>query len=227
MAKSILVIEDESDLLDYLREILSSQRFSVHTAASGAKARKLFFSVEPDIVLLDLNLPDIDGSSLLNEFKSEKNKSQIIILTAETDPASIAKHLRAGADDYVTKPFTADELLARIQARIRDQKSEVSIYKSGDLKMDTETMDVTLDGHIVDLTQTEFELLKYLLENKNKVLTREMILSRIWSSDPDIETRVVDVYIGYLRKKIDRDAKEKLIHSKRGYGYAIKDPKAD
>ncbi len=227
MSKSILVVEDDSDLLDYLRETLANQRLSVHTAANGAKARKLFFTIEPDVVLLDLNLPDIDGASLLAEFKSEKNKSQIIILTAEADPASVARLLRAGADDYIKKPFTADELLARIQARIRDQKAEVSVYNAGNLSLDIETMEVSVKNRSIELTQTEFELLRYLLENKNKVLTREMILSRVWSSDPDIETRVVDVYIGYLRKKIDKASDEKLIHSKRGYGYLIRDTKPD
>lgn len=223
MGKSILVVEDDRDLLFYLREILSSQRYSVHTAGNGAKARKLFFQINPDLVLLDLNLPDIDGSSLLSEFKSEKHNSQIIILTADNDPVSVARLLKSGADDYIKKPFTQDELLARIMARIRDQKAEGDVFSAKDIVMDTEKIEVTKAGKIVELTQTEFELLKYLLENKNKVLTREMILSRVWSSDPDIETRVVDVYIGYLRKKLDSNNKNKLIQSKRGYGYAIRD----
>lgn len=223
MSRSILVVEDDRDLLDYLREILSSQRYSVHIAQNGVKARKLFFKINPDVVLLDLNLPDIDGQSLLTEFKSGRNPSQIIILTADNDPMSIAKNLKSGADDYISKPFTADELFARIQARLRDQKHEASELHAGDVTMDTETMEVKKGNKVVDLTQTEFELLRYLLENKNKVLTREMILSRVWSTDPDIETRVVDVYIGYLRKKLDHDPDKKLIHSKRGYGYVIRD----
>lgn len=223
MSRSVLVVEDDRDLLEYLREILSTQRYSVHTASNGVKARKLFFQVNPDIVLLDLNLPDIDGQSLLTEFKSGRNTSQIIILTADNDPMSVAKNLKNGADDYIAKPFTADELFARIQARLRDQKHEGTALSAGDIAMETESMEVKKKEKVIDLTQTEFELLKYLLENKNKVLTREMILSRVWSSDPDIETRVVDVYIGYLRKKIDTDPVNKLIHSKRGYGYLIRE----
>lgn len=223
MSRSILVVEDDRDLLDYLREILSTQRYSVHTAQNGVKARKLFFKINPDVVLLDLNLPDIDGQSLLTEFKSGRNPSQIIILTADNDPMSIAKNLKSGADDYISKPFTADELFARIQARLRDQKHETSELTASDLNMNTETMEVRKGNKVVDLTQTEFELLRYLLENKNKVLTREMILSRVWATDPDIETRVVDVYIGYLRKKLDQNTNKKLIHSKRGYGYLIRD----
>lgn len=223
MAKSILVVEDDIDLLDYLRETLSTQRYSVHTASNGVKARKLFFKIEPDVVLLDLNLPDIHGASLLTEFKEEKGRSQIIILTADDDPLSVAKLLRSGADDYISKPFTSDELIARIQARLRDQKDGAKAYSAGDVYLDIESMEVKKNNKIIDLTQTEFELLRYLMENKNKVLTREMILSRVWSSDPDIETRVVDVYIGYLRKKLDKDSNVKLIHSKRGYGYYIRD----
>jgi len=223
MAKSILVVEDDIDLLDYLRETLSTQRYSVHTASSGVKARKLFFKIEPDVVLLDLNLPDIDGSSLLTEFKSDNGKSQIIILTANSDPLSVAKLLRSGADDYISKPFTSDELFARIQARLRDQKDGTQVYSAGEVTLDLESMEVKKNNKVIELTQTEFELLRYLMEHKNKVLTREMILSRVWSSDPDIETRVVDVYIGYLRKKIDKNSKTKLIHSKRGYGYYIRD----
>lgn len=223
MAKSILVVEDDVDLLDYLRETLSTQRYSVHTASNGVRARKVFFKIEPDVVLLDLNLPDIDGASLLSEFKAEKGKSQIIILTADNDPLSIAKHLKNGADDYICKPFTSDELLARIQARLRDQKDGESVFTAGDVTLDLELLEVKKENKVIELTQTEFELLRYLMENKNKVLTREMILSRVWSSDPDIETRVVDVYIGYLRKKLDGKSKQKLIQSKRGYGYFIRE----
>lgn len=222
MGKSILVVEDELDLLEYLREILSSQRYSVHTASNGARARKLFFKIEPDVVLLDLNLPDIDGQSLLSEFKAEKGMSQIIILTAENEPTSIARNLQNGADDYMVKPFTADELFARIHARLRDQKTQSPVLKIHDITINTEAVEVKKGNKLIELTHTEFELLRYLVENKNKVLTREMILSRIWSSDPNIETRVVDVYIGYLRKKLEVGG-GKLIYSKRGYGYVIRD----
>lgn len=217
------MVEDDTDLLEYLREILATQRYSVYTASNGVKARKLFYKINPDVVLLDLNLPDLNGESLLAEFKSERNESQIIILTADNNPNSIAKNLEKGADDYIGKPFTADELFARIHARLRDQKNTSPILKVRNIEVNTETVEVKRDGKVVDLTRTEFELLRYLAENKDKVLTREMILSRIWSSDPDIETRVVDVYIGYLRKKLDNNHKKPLIVSKRGYGYVIRD----
>lgn len=223
MSTSILVIEDNPDLQTYLREILVEERYMVHVAGTAVKGRELFFDVNPDLVILDLNLPDIDGETLRTEFKKVAPNTPIIILTAENSPQIIARNLRAGADDYISKPFTSEELLARISVRMREMRDTNAILRSGDIEINKESLEVTVKSKHVDLTKTEFELLLYLMENKNKILTREMILSRVWSTNPDIETRVVDVYVGYLRKKLEQFSSHKLIHSKRGYGYSIKD----
>lgn len=223
MSTSILVIEDNPDLQTYLREILVEERYMVHIAGTAVKGRELFFDVNPDLVILDLHLPDIDGETIRNEFKKVSPTTPIIILTAENSPQAIARNLRAGADDYISKPFTSEELLARVSVRMREMRDSNSILKANDIEVNKDSLEVSVKGKYIDLTKTEFELLLYLMENKNKILTREMILSRVWSTNPDIETRVVDVYVGYLRKKLEQFSDGKLIYSKRGYGYSIKD----
>ena len=216
MAKSILIVEDNEDLLTYLREILVEDRYTVHSASSGTKAIKLFEETNPDLVLLDLTLPDISGETIKKEFKALNKQIPIIILTGDTDPSTVVRNLREGADDYIFKPFQANELLARIAVRLR--KTEAIVVTLGDLTIDTDKMEVRRAGKIIELTPTEYELLHYLVTNKDKVLTREMILSRVWSQDSSIQTRVVDVYIGYLRKKL---GKPQIVQSKRGYGYYV------
>jgi len=219
---TILIIEDDIDLTTYLREFLTDQRYTVHLAHSGSKALKTLEKVIPDIVLLDLNLPDISGESLLERIKKYYSEIPIIILTAKDNPQDIVRNLNDGADDYLTKPFSSEELLARIKARLRKSNKAETEYSAADVVLNTETMEVKKNGELIDLTQTEFTLLHYLLVNKNKVLTREMILSHVWAYSPETETRVVDVYIGYLRKKIDNGSALKIIHSARGFGYSVK-----
>lgn len=223
MSKSILIIEDNRDLIEYLREILSQERYSVYTATTGIKGRKLFFSINPSLVLLDLHLPDIQGEQLRAEFKDMEPDIPIIILTADTDSDSVARNLKRGADDYIKKPFTSDELIARINARIRLNSQKSPILKAKDLSLNTESTQVKYLDKSINLTKTEFDLLRYLLENKNRLVTREMILSHVWNSDPDVQTRVVDVYVGYLRKKLRQNSDQVIIDSKRGFGYIIND----
>ncbi len=220
--KSILVVEDNDELLTYLRELLTEERYTVHLASNGVKALKLFEEVNPDLVLLDLTLPDINGETVKKELKTLDKHVPIIILTADSDPSTVVRNLREGADDYINKPFKSNELLARIAARLR--KTDSKILRLADLSIDTEKMEVRRGGNIIDLTPTEYELLYYLVSNQEKVLTREMILSRVWSQDNSIQTRVVDVYIGYLRKKL---GDPQLLYSKRGYGYFVREPKKD
>ena len=223
MSRSILVVEDDEALNEFLVELLTEHRYMVHSARTGTAGRTLFYRVEPDLVVLDLTLPDIDGESLCIEFKKEYPHIPVLILTAKDNPQTLVRNLEKGADDYIAKPFLSEELIARIQARLRDKGSFDPVLKAGDLMVNTETFDAIRGGQVIQLTQTEFELLRYLVENKNKVLSREMILSRVWATEPDVETRVVDVYIGYLRKKIDTGFDKKLICSKRGFGYMVKE----
>ncbi len=222
---TIVVVEDEPSLLEYLQDILVNQRFTVHPVNKYTQAIALIEQVNPNLVLLDLSLPDIAGETVCAEVKKLFPRMPIIILTAKDDTKDIVAGLGLGADDYITKPFKTEELLARIQARLRDPSSD-PVLRIGDLEMNTETFEVKRANKSIPLTQTEYTLLHYLLTNKNRVLTRDMILSSVWSYTPDVESRVVDVYIGYLRKKIDKGNTNKLIHSMRGFGYSVRDDSA-
>ena len=220
---TILVVEDDNDLRSYLQELLSEERYSTITAANGSKAKRLIEEVVPDLVILDLQLPDISGESLCIEIKKDYPEIPVIILTAKNSPSDVASNLKSGADDYVTKPFSSEELLARIQARLRNNMESQKVYKIRDITLNTETVEVKKGDSLVSLTQTEFQLLHYLLSNKNRVLTRDMILSHVWSYTPEVQTRVVDVYIGYLRKKLGEEEGNEFIESVRGFGYVIRD----
>jgi DNA-binding response OmpR family regulator len=223
MNETILVIEDDPDLREYIYETLSDHRYTVHASGKGSEGLRLAKHTHPSLFILDLGLPDIDGQALCERLKEEFPEIPIIILTAKTGPENVAKGLYSGADDYVTKPFSSEELLARIKARLRHNSTKNNIMQINDLVLNTNTYEVTRADKKINLTQTEFKLLHFLISNKNRVLTREMILSHVWSYDPDIESRVVDVYIGYLRKKVDSGFNKRLIQSTRGFGYSIKE----
>lgn len=222
MTPRILVIEDDPDLVEFLRTVLREQDFTVKSASKASEALKIIEKFEPDLTLLDLGLPDIDGQSLVRDLKKRFPRSPVIILTAQDDVNAKVKSFDRGADDYLTKPFETEELIARIKARLRKDKKQEEL-KLADLVLNPKKIEVTRGGKNIVLTPLEFKLLEYLMTNKGEVLSRDMILNRIWLYSEDVDTRVVDVYIGYLRKKIDKDSKAKLIHSVRGFGYTIKE----
>lgn len=223
MAKTVLVVEDDSGLQKYLKELLQSNGYFVQTASDGAAALNQIQKLPPDLVILDLGLPNMSGESVCMEIRKKYPDLRVVILTAKDGAADIIHGLDLGADDYMTKPFVADELLARIQARLRYRNGNETLMKVGDLELDTSTFEVKRADKAIQLTPQEFKLLQYLITNKGRILTREMILNRVWLFSPNIETRVVDVYMGYLRKKIDSDSPKKLLHSVRGFGYMIKE----
>lgn len=223
MMSKILVVEDDNDLRDYLKELLVDNDYSVQTASNGAQALNIIQKNQPDLVVLDLGLPNMSGETVCEEVRKKYSEVRIVILTARDDSSDVVKGLSLGADDYIKKPFNADELLARINARLRYREENESRLVISDLELDNKTLEVKRSKKIIQLTPTEFKLLQYLMNNKDRILTREMILNRIWFYSQDIETRVVDVYMGYLRKKIDTGYKKKLIHSIRGFGYTIKE----
>lgn len=223
MTNSIIVVEDDIGLQKYLKELLLEKGYSVRTASDGIEALSMIQKLLPDLVILDLGLPKMTGESVCSEIQKRHPQLAIIILTAKDDIMDIVHGLDLGADDYITKPFQAEELLARIKARLRSKNNLSSKLKIAVLELDNKTMEVKRDGQAIQLTPKEFNLLEYLMSNQGRILTREMILNRIWLYSPDIETRVVDVYMGYLRKKIDWGSKKKLIQSVRGFGYTIKD----
>lgn len=221
--KTILVVEDDSGLQKYLKELLTENGYSVRLASDGIQALNSISKLPPDVVILDLGLPNMSGEAVCMEIRKKYPEIIVIILTAKDGALEIVHGLNLGADDYMTKPFLADELLARIRARLRNKDGSSSKLKVADLELDGETFEVRRDGKLIQLTPQEFKLLQYLMSNKGRILTREMILNRVWLHSPDIETRVVDVYMGYLRKKIDLKVGRKLIHSVRGFGYMIKE----
>lgn len=223
MPQTILVIEDEEGILEYIKELLADEGFAVYPAQDGVNGLSLAKKYQPDLVVLDLGLPNLSGESVCIEIRKKYPQIPIVILTARDSVNDVVQGLNLGADDYMTKPFAGEELVARIKARLRSKSGLDAKLKINDLEVDTKTLEVKRAGKEIKLTPKEFKLLEYLMSNAGQILTREMILNRIWLYSPDIETRVVDVYMGYLRKKIDSDFDKKLIHSVRGFGYTIKE----
>lgn len=223
MISTLLVVEDDRDLTEYLKELLMDNGYKVKAAHDGASALAKIEESPPDLILLDLGLPDVDGETIFKKIKKMFPDMPVIMLTAKYSATDIVKGFNMGVDDYMGKPFSGEELLARIQARLRDHRGRDAKLIAADLELDTKSLEVKRSGQAINLTQTEIQLLEYLLQNKGQVLTREMILERVWSYSPDIESRVVDVYIGYLRKKIDKGFEKDLIHSVRGFGYILKE----
>lgn len=224
MTQSILIVEDDKGLQKYLRELLLDNGYAVQIAGDGIIALNSLTKTQPDLVVLDLGLPNMSGEAVCLEVRKKYKDLPVIILTARDSISDIVQGLNLGADDYITKPFVADEFLARIKARLRRQGGDSdSLLKVADLELNNKTLEVKREGQIIQLTPQEFKLLQYLMNNKGRILTREMILNRIWLYSSDVETRVVDVYMGYLRKKIDNNHPKKLLHSIRGFGYVIKE----
>lgn len=223
MIPNILIVEDDKDLQEYLKEMLLDNGYQVKAVSDGITALKIIKKTQPDLIILDLGLPKMGGDSVCIEIKKNFPIIPVIILTAKDTVSDVVRGLNLGADDYVKKPFESDELLARIKVQLRNQGNKDSKLIIADLEIDNKTLEVRRGGKLIKLSPQEFKLLEYFINNKNRVLTREMILNRIWLYSVDIETRVVDVYIGYLRKKIDKNYRKKLIHSVRGFGYIIKE----
>lgn len=223
MTNTILIVEDDRGLQKYLKELLLDNGYNVHAASDGIEALDMVQKNQPDVVVLDLGLPNMSGEAVCTELRKKYPELPIIILTAKDSVSDIVQGLNLGADDYMTKPFVADEFLARIKARLRSTGTADTQLTLLDLVLDTKTLEVKRGDKSISLTPQEFKLLQYLLSNKGRILTREMILNRIWLYSSDVETRVVDVYMGYLRKKIDEGHPKKLLHSVRGFGYVIKE----
>jgi DNA-binding response OmpR family regulator len=224
MHKHLLLIEDDQTLRQFLIKFLQKNGFIVTSYEQGAKAIHYVTDKKPDLVILDLQLPDISGESVLKSLRETHPTLPVIILTAKSTVTDITQGLNLGADDYLGKPFDAQELLARIHARLRNPANEDQVLHLHDLTLDLNARELTKNDKVIPLTKTEFDLLHTLMIHIGTVLTREMLLNHVWGYNHEIETRVVDVYIGYLRKKIDTPPNPTLIKSKRGYGYYIKKP---
>lgn len=219
MVSSLLIVEDDNDLRSLLKETLLDNGFAVHAVTDGVTAIAEIKKTRPDLVILDLGLPKMTGESVCTEIKSLYPDLPVIILTAKNTTSDVVKGFNIGADDYVAKPFDMKILIARIKSQLNKNSTRNDEIKVADLILNTKTLEVARGNKKIHLTPQELKLLEYLMQNEGRVLTRDMILNRIWLFSSDVDTRVVDVYIGYLRKKIDSGFKTKLIHSKRGFGY--------
>lgn len=218
----ILIIEDEKNIARFLELELTHEGYRVGIEHDGREGLKRFEKEKYDLVILDIMLPGLNGLEILRRIRKVSNVP-IIMLTAKDDVFDKVNGLDAGADDYVTKPFSIEELLARIRVVKRKIKNDHrNIYKVKDLTLNIDTREVVRSGKKIDLTKKEYELLEYLIRNKGIVLSREKILQEVWGYDFMGDTNVVDVYIRYLRSKIDDDFGDKIINTIRGVGYAIK-----
>lgn len=220
----LLVCEDERDLNDIISMKLSSDGYSVDSAYDGREAIDILSYTEYDAVILDVMMPEADGFEVLKSLRAAGKNTPVLFLTARDTVEDRVKGLDIGANDYLIKPFSFEELTARIRAMTRTAVgSSTNIYEIADLRLDTGTQEVTRAGKEIKLSSKEYALLQYLMINKGIVISREKIEDHIWNFDYDGGTNVVDVYISYLRKKIDGDHDTKLIHTYRGRGYTIKE----
>lgn len=223
---NILLVEDNERISDFVVKGLDEMGFSIHLAKNGVEGRQLISEREWDIILLDIMLPEIDGIELLQYARFKKISTPILVLSALGEVDDKVKALDYGADDYLAKPFHFKELVARIKALTRRAKTsydeEPNILKVDDLKMHLDSHKVERDGEFIQLTLQEFKLLRLLLENVDRVCNRTQILERIWGIDYDTNTNIVDVYISYLRNKIDIKGKRKLVETVKGLGYIIR-----
>ena len=223
----ILLVEDEKKIAESLRKGLSEHRYEVDVAYDGAIGRKLFDQKMYDLAILDINLPLMNGYELARYIRQSNDEILVIMLTAMNTTEDKIEGFEAGADDYIVKPFDFQELLVRIRAllkRLHHQPAAgANVLKVADLTMNLDSKEVSRDGRIIPLTAKEFQLLEYFIRNKNKVVSRVDIALNVWDIDFDTKTNVIDVYVNFLRKKIEKDFSSKLIYTQVGMGYVLKE----
>lgn len=220
----ILIAEDERDLNQILASRLKEEHYSVDACFDGEEALYYIEGAEYDALILDIMMPKKDGLSVLKELRKKNQSVPVLLLTAKDRIEDRVKGLDAGANDYLIKPFAFEELLARIRVLLRrPEKSEDSCYRAGGLEVHVDTHQVLRDGKEIHLSGKEFSLLRYMIQNKGIVLSREKLEQHLWNYDYAGGSNVIDVYIRYLRKKIDEGFEKKLIHTVRGAGYTLKE----
>ncbi|WP_330297338.1 response regulator transcription factor [Streptomyces sp. NBC_00503] len=224
----VLVVDDEAALSELLSMALRYEGCDVRSAGDGASAVRAAREFRPDVVLLDIMLPDMDGLAVLGRLRRELPHVPVLFLTAKDSVEDRIAGLTAGGDDYVTKPFSLEEVVARLRGLVRRSGAAQaarggSVLEVGDLRLDEDSHEVTRDGQEVHLTATEFELLRYLMRNPRRVLSKAQILDRVWSYDFGGQANVVELYISYLRRKLESGTgRPPMIHTRRGAGYLIK-----
>ena len=221
----ILTVDDEPSLIELLSMAMRYEGWDVHTAASGSEAVRVAREVHPDALVLDMMLPDFDGLEVMRRIRTEQSDVPVIFLTAKDGVTDRIAGLTAGGDDYVTKPFSLEEVIARLRGLLRRSgattvRPDTQIVV-GDLILDEDSHEVTRAGQPIHLTATEFELLRFLMRNPKRVLSKAQILDRVWNYDFGGQANVVELYISYLRKKIDLN-RDPMIHTMRGAGYVLR-----
>jgi two-component system OmpR family response regulator len=225
-AHRVLVVDDEPNIAELVATALRYEGFDVRTAGDGAGALAAVRDHAPDLVVLDVMLPDADGFELQARIRADGQRVPVLFLTARDAVEDRVRGLTLGADDYMTKPFSLEELVARVHAVLRRTAGEAAVshrMSFADLELDDETREVRRGGRRIQLSPTEFSLLRYLLLNSRKVLSKAQILDHVWQYDFGGDGRIVETYISYLRKKVDRDGPA-LIHTLRGVGYSLRLP---
>jgi heavy metal response regulator len=221
----ILVVEDEKKVASFIQRGLEAEHYTVDVAYDGEAGLVRVFDGNYDLLILDVMLPKRDGLSVLQEVRRHKLNLPVLLLTARDTVADKVAGLDRGADDYLTKPFAFEELLARVRALLRrGTPMPAPVLTLADLRLDLVTRQVTRAGRRIDLTAKEFALLEFFLRQPGRVLSRTLIAQHVWGVDFDTFTNVIDVYVNYLRKKIDTDFEPKLVHTVRGAGYVLKLP---
>lgn len=220
----ILIVDDEPSIRDLLTTSLRFAGFGVRAVSNGAQTISAVLEEEPDLIILDVMLPDMNGFSVTKRLRTAGYTAPILFLTAKDDTEDKITGLTVGGDDYVTKPFSLDEIVARIKAILRRtiHEEEDAVITAGQIVMDQDTHEVTVEGKPVDLSPTEFKLLRYMMLNPNRVLSKTQILDHVWEYDFNGDAGIVESYISYLRRKLDALTEESLIQTKRGFGYMLK-----
>jgi two-component system, OmpR family, response regulator len=227
-AARVLVVDDEPNIADVISIALRYNDYEVETAASGSEAMKAVAASRPDLIVLDVMLPDFDGFEVARRLRERADETPILFLTAKDTTDDKVRGLTIGGDDYVTKPFSVEELLARIASILRRfgrSGGGDGVLRFGDLELDDETREVFRDGDLLDLTDTEYRLLRFLMTHPRRVLTRAQILDHVWEYDFAGDARVLETYVSYLRRKLEAHG-PRLIQTVRGVGYALRLPPA-
>ncbi|MBL9207498.1 MAG: response regulator transcription factor [Opitutaceae bacterium] len=222
----ILIIEDEPELARHISRALSRHEHQVTAKYDGTEGLRVALAAPPDLIVLDLGLPGMDGLELLATLRRELCPSRVIILTARGEVEHRVRGLKAGADDYLSKPFSLDELVARVEAMGRRGATPkaIDLLRTGDLSMDVQHRRVTRSGRVITLSPREFDVLQVLMQEPGRVFSRTELCERVWRREHEYDTRTVEIFITRLRKKVDMNFDVPLIHTQRGQGYTVREP---
>lgn len=223
MKAHILIVDDDPRITDLLRRVLAYEGYSVTTAATGQEALNRVLERPPDLIILDIMLPGLNGLEVAQRLRAAGDSIPILMLTARDTVADRVQGLETGADDYLVKPFAPEELVARVKALLRRSQERHEVLRYADVELDTGTRVAHRGAREIELSPTEYELLALFLRRPRQVLTREIILDRVWGMDFEGSSNVMEVYVGYLRSKLEAEGEPRLIHTVRGVGYVLKE----